>query len=70
MEEYGTGRYSRKHSTFYKAMMEELGLNTSEATETWPLRLCLCCSHHLDVGCWYIASAAVAGDDRGDASVL
>jgi hypothetical protein len=30
MEEYGTGRYSRKHSTFYKAMMEELGLNTSE----------------------------------------
>ncbi|KAF6254782.1 hypothetical protein COO60DRAFT_1538767 [Scenedesmus sp. NREL 46B-D3] len=28
MEEYGTGRYSRKHSTFYKAMMEELGLNT------------------------------------------
>jgi hypothetical protein len=30
MEEYGTGRYSRKHSTFYKAMMTELGLNTSE----------------------------------------
>jgi hypothetical protein len=31
MEEYGTGRYSRKHSTFYKVMMEELALNTSEA---------------------------------------
>jgi hypothetical protein len=30
MEEYGTGRYSRKHSTFYKAMLTELGLNTSE----------------------------------------
>jgi hypothetical protein len=30
MEEYGTARYSRKHSTFYKVMMEELGLNTSE----------------------------------------
>ncbi|WIA10760.1 hypothetical protein OEZ85_010929 [Tetradesmus obliquus] len=30
MEEYGTGRYSRKHSTFYKAMMEELGLDTKE----------------------------------------
>lgn len=28
MEEYGTGRYSRKHSTFYKTMMQELGLNT------------------------------------------
>eukprot|EP00877_Chromochloris_zofingiensis_P012135 jgi/Chrzof1/7175/Cz02g13250.t1 len=30
MEEYGTGRYSRKHSTFYKTMMQELGLNTAE----------------------------------------
>jgi len=30
MEEYGTGRYSRKHSTFYKTMMEELGLHTSK----------------------------------------
>ena len=30
MEEYGTGRYSRKHSTFYKVMMEELGLHTSK----------------------------------------
>jgi hypothetical protein len=31
MEEYGTGRYSKKHSTFYKAGMEEVGLNTSES---------------------------------------
>lgn len=30
MEEYGTGRYAKKHSTFYKKGMEELGLNTSE----------------------------------------
>lgn len=30
MEEYGTGRYSKKHSTFYHAGMEEVGLNTSE----------------------------------------
>eukprot|EP00879_Flechtneria_rotunda_P002011 GHRR01002188.1.p1 GENE.GHRR01002188.1~~GHRR01002188.1.p1 ORF type:complete len:513 (+),score=225.29 GHRR01002188.1:455-1993(+) len=30
MEEYGTGRYQRKHSTFYKTMMEQLGLNTKE----------------------------------------
>jgi hypothetical protein len=30
MEEYGTGRYAKKHSTFYKVMMEELGLHTSE----------------------------------------
>jgi hypothetical protein len=42
MEEYGTGRYSRKHSTFYKAMMEELGLNTSEWLHTagdWVMQL-------------------------------
>lgn len=30
MEEYGVGRYRMKHSTFYKAGMEEVGLNTSE----------------------------------------
>jgi len=30
MEEYGTGRLSRKHSTFYLKMMQELGLNTRE----------------------------------------
>jgi hypothetical protein len=30
MEEYGSGRLSRKHSTFYLKMMQELGLNTSE----------------------------------------
>jgi hypothetical protein len=28
MEEYGNGRYSRKHSTFFAQMMAELGLNT------------------------------------------
>eukprot|EP00775_Hariotina_reticulata_P005862 gene5862-6103_t len=28
MEEYGTGRLSRKHSTFYQKMMQELGLST------------------------------------------
>jgi hypothetical protein len=30
MEEYGSGRYARKHSTFYKSGMEELGLDTKE----------------------------------------
>lgn len=28
IEEYGGGRYHRKHSTFFAKMMEELGLNT------------------------------------------
>ncbi|NJN85447.1 MAG: iron-containing redox enzyme family protein [Leptolyngbyaceae cyanobacterium SL_7_1] len=28
MEEYGNGRFSRKHSTFFAQMMAELGLNT------------------------------------------
>jgi len=27
MEEYGTGRFNKKHSTFYAAMMTELGLS-------------------------------------------
>lgn len=27
MEEYGTGRYNKKHSTFFATMMRELGLN-------------------------------------------
>ena len=34
LEEYGGGRYARKHSTFYKAMMEEFGLDTCECVET------------------------------------
>jgi hypothetical protein len=42
MEEYGTGRYSRKHSTFYKAMMEELGLNTSERAAADSPVVCVC----------------------------
>lgn len=37
MEEYGTGRYAKKHSTFYKTMMEELGLNTSEEGLSQPM---------------------------------
>ena len=28
MEEYGTGRYNKKHSTFFAKMMTELGLST------------------------------------------
>lgn len=27
MQEYGTGRYNKKHSTFFATMMRELGLN-------------------------------------------
>ena len=27
LQEYGTGRYSKKHSTFYAKMMRELGLS-------------------------------------------
>ena len=26
MQEYGTGRYNKKHSTFFAQMMKELGL--------------------------------------------
>eukprot|EP00878_Enallax_costatus_P000216 GHUV01000277.1.p1 GENE.GHUV01000277.1~~GHUV01000277.1.p1 ORF type:complete len:627 (+),score=238.35 GHUV01000277.1:276-2156(+) len=39
MEEYGSGRYARKHSTFYKSGMEELGLDTDE-------------EHYLDIVPW------------------
>lgn len=39
MEEYGGGRYTRKHSTFYKTMMQELGLETAE-------------EHYLDLVPW------------------
>ena len=33
MQEYGTGRFNKKHSTFYAAMMRELGL--SDETESY-----------------------------------
>lgn len=48
MEEYGTGRYAKKHSTFYKVMMEELGLHTSESAHEPSLYQtvlpCYCCT--------------------------
>lgn len=30
LEEYGAGRLPKKHSTFYRAMMQETGLDTTE----------------------------------------
>ena len=33
VQEYGTGRFNKKHSTFYAAMMRELGL--SDETESY-----------------------------------
>jgi hypothetical protein len=30
LEEYGGGRLGRKHSNFYRGMMEEMGLDTRE----------------------------------------
>ncbi len=35
-EEYGSGRLSCKHSTFYAAMMRALGLSTGEAQPPKP----------------------------------
>jgi hypothetical protein len=40
MQEYGTGRYNKKHSTFFAQMMKELGLRREVE---WCVGLC-CCS--------------------------
>jgi hypothetical protein len=52
MEEYGTGRYAKKHSTFYKVMMEELGLHTSEFKLHCNMLYMLYILHNYIVICW------------------
>ena len=56
MQEYGTGRYAKKHSTFFAKMMEELGLSTTPEgyldLVPWqvllsPLLLCACHITHM-----------------------
>lgn len=48
MEEYGNGRFNRKHSTFYAQMMAELGLNTQPEGyfELAPWELLACINHN------------------------
>jgi hypothetical protein len=48
LEEYGNGRLSRKHSTFYAQMMEELGLNSQPEAyfEIVPWEVLACINHN------------------------
>ncbi|WP_088893754.1 iron-containing redox enzyme family protein [Leptolyngbya ohadii] len=48
MEEYGNGRYNKKHSTFYANMMAELGLNTTPEGyfDLAPWELLACVNHN------------------------
>jgi hypothetical protein len=48
MEEYGNGRYNKKHSTFYANMMAELGLNTIPEGyfDLAPWELLACVNHN------------------------
>ncbi len=64
MEEYGGGRYTRKHSTFYKTMMQELGLETgrhSRLSGVWSWVAChvqapysKCCMFNSNVECFFV----------------
>lgn len=48
MEEYGNGRLSRKHSTFFAQMMAELGLNTKPEfyLDIVPWEVLVCINHN------------------------
>jgi hypothetical protein len=48
LEEYGNGRLSRKHSTFFKAMMAEFGMNTEPEGyfDLVPWEVLACANHN------------------------
>jgi hypothetical protein len=48
LEEYGNGRFTRKHSTFFAKMMAELGLNTQPEAyfDIVPWELLACINHN------------------------
>ena len=48
LEEYGNGRFTRKHSTFFAKMMAELGLNTTPEAylDIVPWELLACINHN------------------------
>jgi hypothetical protein len=48
LEEYGNGRFNRKHSTFFAQMMAELGLNTEPEAyfDLVPWELLACINHN------------------------
>ncbi|MBW4569880.1 MAG: iron-containing redox enzyme family protein [Tolypothrix carrinoi HA7290-LM1] len=48
LEEYGNGRLSRKHSTFFKAMMAEFGMNTQPEGyfDLVPWQVLACANHN------------------------
>lgn len=48
LEEYGNGRYSRKHSTFFAQMLEEFGMNTEPEGyfDLVPWEVLACANHN------------------------
>ncbi len=45
LQEYGTGRYAKKHSTFFATMMAELGLSTKPEAYLDLVPWQVCCRH-------------------------
>jgi hypothetical protein len=63
LEEYGNGRLSRKHSTFFKAMMAEFGMNTEPEGyfDLVPWQVLACANHNFLVTSVSVISSAIVG---------